>query len=84
MSRIDIGHGVSIEPRYVDGELCGIAYWHPRPDDGTFCEGWIGVQPFWSDGWRIASEEPLTVWPSLRCRACGHHGWIRNGRWEPT
>lgn len=34
--------------------------------------------------WQVASEEPLTLHPSLLCRSCGHHGWIRDGRWVPA
>lgn len=26
-------------------------------------------------------EEHLTVSPSLLCRHCSSHGWIRNGKW---
>lgn len=32
--------------------------------------------------WKVLSWEPLTVEPSLLCRACGDHGFIRQGRWE--
>lgn len=33
--------------------------------------------------WTVHSFEPLTVSPSLLCRAenCGDHGFIRDGRW---
>jgi len=30
----------------------------------------------------VASLEPLTLSPSLLCRSCNVHGYIRNGRWE--
>jgi hypothetical protein len=30
----------------------------------------------------MVSRDPLTLSPSLLCRQCGLHGWIRNGRWE--
>lgn len=33
------------------------------------------------------SESPfagLTLSPSSLCRACGHHGWIRDGQWVPA
>jgi hypothetical protein len=32
--------------------------------------------------WRIEQPDPLTVSPSLACRLCGDHGWIREGRWR--
>lgn len=31
--------------------------------------------------WTVESWEPLTLSPSLGCRACGDHGFIRSGRW---
>lgn len=33
------------------------------------------------DGWTVESWEPLTLSPSLLCRLCGDHGFIREGRW---
>ena len=34
--------------------------------------------------WTVESWEPLTLSPSLLCRACGCHGWIRDGKWVPA
>lgn len=31
--------------------------------------------------WQVESWEPLTLSPSLLCRVCGDHGFIRHGRW---
>jgi hypothetical protein len=31
--------------------------------------------------WEVVQWEPLTLSPSLRC-SCGHHGFIREGRWQ--
>lgn len=33
--------------------------------------------------WQVESWEPITLSPSLLCTACGHHGFLRNGQWEP-
>jgi hypothetical protein len=78
-----IGSGVSIERRYIDGEFDGLAYWHPDGKGGV-CEGYIYFrEPGDKDGWTLVSEKPLTVAPSLLCRACQHHGFIRGGRWVP-
>jgi hypothetical protein len=74
----DIGHGVRIERRYVDGELTHIHYWHGD------CEGGVAVKPAWADGWDVLSVKPLTLAPSLLCRVCQHHGFIRDGRWVPA
>jgi hypothetical protein len=31
--------------------------------------------------WQVVSAEPLTLSPSLLCRRCGDHGFIRESRW---
>ena len=83
---VDIGHGVSIEIRHVAGETepAGVAYKHPDGKGGT-CEGWA---PFKSHnpekGWDVQGLVPLTISPSLLCRICGNHGFIRNGVWVPA
>lgn len=93
----DLGHGVSAELRYVDGELSGIWYRHPHDAEdreaallppaerttGYGMHGWVPVKPAWPDGWTVVSIDPLTLSPSLLCRQCGHHGHIINGRWVP-
>jgi hypothetical protein len=33
--------------------------------------------------WDVMSWEPLHIEPSVLC-ACGDHGFIRNGRWQPA
>lgn len=82
----DIGHGVSIQKRYLDGVLAGVAYDHPRPDTGIICPGYIPVKnDDWpKEGWDLLSETPLTVSPSLLCRVCNNHGFIQGGRWIPA
>lgn len=58
--------------------------------DGCVCNQFI---PFegraWANGfqgrittWKVENDLPLTLSPSLLCRACGDHGFIRNGKWE--
>lgn len=34
--------------------------------------------------WRVLSEDPLTLDPSVKCTRCGNHGWIRDGVWVPA
>ena len=34
--------------------------------------------------WKIESPDPLTLSPSILCRRCGDHGFIRNGKWVPA
>jgi len=33
-------------------------------------------------GWRIIRGEPLSIAPSILCRACGTHGFWRDGTWR--
>lgn len=80
MNRINIGHGVEIEKRYVDGEFHGVAYWHEC--NGIYREDWVHVQGLKS--WTLITLDPLTITPSLLCRVCGHHGFITNGKWVPS
>jgi hypothetical protein len=81
---VDIGHGVSIELRYADDVLGGVAYRHPA-SDGMQCEGYANIagRPF-HEGWNVVSLDPLTLSPSLLCTACGHHGHIVDGKWVPA
>jgi hypothetical protein len=88
-SYIDIGHGVSIELRRMPGEdrPAGVAYKHPNGKGGE-CEGWAPFNGYPggrdNEGWDVQSVEPLTISPSLLCRACQHHGFIREGKWVPA
>lgn len=85
---IDLGGGHSYS-RYVDedGTWVGIIDHHLKPD-GTPCGGgsvlfdipaneWSGA-----DKWTLIYHSPLHLEPSLLCRICGDHGWVRNGKWE--
>lgn len=31
--------------------------------------------------WKVESWEPLTLSPSILCRLCGDHGFIKQGKW---
>lgn len=75
----DLGSGVHIERRYLDGELDGIAWWHVC--NGVEREDYLPAQPSWKDGWRVEATTPLTLAPSILCRACGRHGFVRSGAW---
>lgn len=82
---IDIGHGVSIEfvrNQAGDREV-GLFEYHTAPN-GRPCEGVV----FWDESYHehhdLVQREPLTVSPSLLCAICGHHGFIREGRWVPA
>lgn len=91
---LDIGHGVRIRlftADDIDGSA-GLIESHPTPAGGR-CSGAIhfartttsGAQAWPEDvTWKVEQEDPLTLSPSLLCRVCGHHGWIRSGRWVPA
>ena len=55
-----------------DSEWCESAVHFDIPE---FVKG--GASPVWT----VESYDPLTLSPSLLCRACGDHGYIRGGRW---
>jgi hypothetical protein len=91
---IDIGHGVGISfwhrwPREQHPEPAGLMEEHrDARDPSKRCAGSIrfkgrGEGPT-EKAWEIVTWEPLTLSPSLLCTACGHHGWIRDGKWVPA
>lgn len=83
---IDIGHDVTIEIRTLEGVPAGLDYWHPCAE-GRRALGFIPFADRPADmgySWTVEQDEPLTISPSLLCRACGHHGFIRGGRWVPA
>lgn len=89
---VSTGDGFAMTFTTYEGEHAGIVEWH-RKANGEWCRGWV---PFrgskWSllfEGraseyqcWDVSQKDPLTLSPSIMCRACGNHGFIRNGRWE--
>lgn len=86
----DLGHGVRIRFTTHHGVTAGLIESHPRPDTGERCSGAITfdlvetVHLEHRARWRVITRDPLTLNPSVMCRTCGHHGWIRNGRWVPA
>lgn len=70
-----------------DVEKFGASVPHLKAD-GSLCGGFVtfagDVQQRVHPGapkWTVESREPLTLSPSLLCRACGDHGFIRGGKW---
>lgn len=90
----DIGHGHVIEyVRDPNGTAIGLHDYHDRPDGSGRCAaGFVffdipEAQSYMAtkaNSWQVESREPLTLSPSLLCRACGDHGFIRAGRWVPA
>lgn len=72
----------------ADGDVVvGFNEWHRKPD-GEWCAGggdFSNVEPpdreAVPDRWTLVSLEPLHFEPSILCRECGSHGYIRDGAW---
>ncbi len=89
-TRIDIGGGHEIAfVSYQGDERAGIDDFHRKPD-GTPCQGFVTIKGGAWDrsfthvpipSWELVSWDPLTLSPSLLCRSCGDHGFIRDGKW---
>lgn len=80
-TKLDIGHGIEAEIRSIDGEIEGVYYEHACLN-GQMSPGWVPLTGLMA--WTIVKREPLTLSPSLLCPLCGHHGFIREGRWVPA
>lgn len=77
--------GIPDVPRW--GAIIG----HRHPETGEPCTGFVTfdgeVQRELEAGrprWTVQSWDPLTLSPSVLCRRCGDHGWVRDGRWVPA
>lgn len=88
---IDIGYNHAYCFREFEGDLHAlIVYSHLRPD-GSYCEGHVTPSgSAWAkdmttlETWDVQSFEPLSMTPSLLCRACKDHGFITRGKWVPA
>lgn len=90
IENVDIGEGHSLQflsyqgsPRVAvnifhmnsKGEPCaGFAPFANRAWANSFEPGAIAT-------WDVQNDDPLTITPSILCRACGDHGYVTNGRW---
>jgi hypothetical protein len=80
---VEIGHDVAVQRvAGKDGKTLGFEYRHPCRSGPAV--HWLNTsEPLLRPCWDVVSESPLTLAPSLLCRACGHHGFIRDGKWIP-
>jgi hypothetical protein len=89
---IDLGDNHTIEfTSYKGDNRSGAIVTHLTPE-GKLCESSIPFRDHaWAlefksklleHSWELVSDNPVTLAPSLACRACGDHGFIRNGKWE--
>lgn len=87
---VDIGSDHQIQLVGYNGDpRAGMNDRHKRPD-GSDCIGFVAIdggawakefEPGQIQVWQVESWEPLTLSPSLLCRVCGDHGFIREGKW---
>jgi hypothetical protein len=95
-ARLDLGSGQFFEWKFLFGDpterVVSAFRGHPSAKDGSPCCSicWFDVPAsalLAPDPSRqlhsVVSWQPLELSPSLRCRVCGSHGRICNGRWEP-
>lgn len=95
---LDIGHNHKVKffTHTNSGDvLTGAFILHPKgpKDTGAYpgedwCLGSVGfdIPENTSDTgakWELRNLNPLHIEPSVLCD-CGDHGWIRNGKWEPS
>jgi hypothetical protein len=67
-------------PVNFEGKPAGITEYHWTGEH--WCAGFVAFRDYSPDhGWDVLSTEPLTLSPSLLCRLCGSHGFIRDGKW---
>jgi hypothetical protein len=86
VGKLDLGYGHYFEAALdVRGDLAGWLHAHPDARDATRpCKSFCAVRAV--DGLPVhvvAQADPLTLSPSLKCRSCGAHGEVINGKWEP-
>jgi hypothetical protein len=93
----DLGGGCSFTWLTERGQIIGLIEHHPKPAPdsagfdplGFYCGGYVRWDGHPKAKHHLVSggpgdEEHLTVSPSLLCRTCGNHGFIRDGRWVPA
>lgn len=75
------GNCIGIIERHGCSDLGGKSYGGSVPfNNPAGLAAWPANYPKWT----VESLWPLTLSPSLLCRDCGHHGYIRQGVWVPV
>ena len=85
--QMDLGHGhfFAVVVDHND-QLVGWVHTHTdaRNVNSMLCQSFCAVRPLnGSPVHQVVCVEPLTLQPSLKCRMCGAHGNVTNGKWEP-
>lgn len=87
---MDLGHGVTAVWLMKDDERIGLLESHDCAEGhlgtGSVIFDVPAAHAARPDGpfWHVESWEPLTISPSVACRNCPNHGWIRGGVWVPA
>jgi hypothetical protein len=86
---LDLGHDVLVKLTAREGYEgpVGLIETH-RSAEGHGCGGSVtfdvpGAEGLGGPRWQVISLDPLHIEPSVLC-SCGHHGFIREGRWIPA
>lgn len=86
---VRIGNQEHYEKVYdKNGKWVGIFEWHRNPAlPKEWCVGFVGFRGLYvanrkMDLWEVQSFSPLTLSPSILCRTCEHHGYVREDKWE--
>lgn len=64
--------GAIIDHRRSDGSICSGAIHFDTPRTRRMSE---------TNLWTLHSLDPLHVEPSVLCKTCGDHGFVREGKW---
>ena len=85
LDTLDLGDAHVLTFVSYDANRIGATIAHKKPD-GSDCGGWLpfagrAFAPGEIAAWTVECDEPLTLSPSVLCRICGDHGFVRNGRW---
>lgn len=85
---IDIGLNHKLSLAYFRKQLSGIRLKHicldgkESEDLITFTNSsWARAMKNNLTTWELEQLDPLTIYPSIECRACKDHGYVRNGLW---
>lgn len=87
---LDLGEGRRLLPICLedDGPTVGYIEEHPDARDRSqMCAGVVYIAEHPEHGrprWTVEQADPLTLSPSILCRTCGNHGFVRNGVWVPA
>ena len=88
VGKLELGLGHTFEA-VIGQDDCLIGWLHThidarRDDESELCQSFCAVRPINSSPvHQVICADPLTLTPSLKCRMCGVHGEVINGKWEP-